>query len=61
MVESKLSRGRNAPEIAELLTVSEATVRTHIASILEKLELRDRVQGMAFAIKRGIVQAEDLL
>jgi len=41
--------------------VSEATVRTHITSILEKLALRDRVQVMAYAIKRGIVQAEDLM
>ena len=53
--------GHNAPEIASLLTVSEATIRTHIASILEKLALRDRVQVMAYALKRGIVQAEDLL
>jgi len=56
-----LARGRNAPEIANLLTVSEATIRTHIASILEKLALRDRVQVMAYAIKRGIVQTEDLM
>lgn len=56
-----LARGRNAPEIATLLMVSEATVRTHVASILEKLALRDRVQVMAYAIKRGIVQAEDLM
>jgi DNA-binding NarL/FixJ family response regulator len=56
-----LARGRNAPEIANLLTVSEATIRTHIASILEKLTLRDRVQVMAYAIKRGIVQTEDLM
>jgi DNA-binding NarL/FixJ family response regulator len=56
-----LARGMNVPEIAEVLTVSEATVRTHVASILEKLELRDRVQVMAYAIKRGIVQTDDLI
>ncbi len=56
-----LARGRNAPEIANLLTVSEATVRTHVASVLEKLDLRDRVQVMAYAIKRGIVQSDDLI
>ncbi len=56
-----LATGRNAPEIAGLLTVSEATIRTHVASILEKLDLRDRVQVMAYAIKRGIVQSEDLI
>jgi DNA-binding NarL/FixJ family response regulator len=56
-----LARGLNVPEIADSLTVSEATVRTHVASILEKLDLRDRVQVMAFAIKRGIVQTDDLI
>ena len=56
-----LARGLNVPEIAEALTVSEATVRTHTASILEKLDLRDRVQVMAYAIKRGIVQTDDLI
>lgn len=56
-----LARGRNAPEIAKKLTVSEATIRTHVASILEKLALRDRVQVMAYAIKRGIVQSDDLI
>jgi len=60
-VFSHLAQRRNAPEIAQLLTVSEATIRTHVASILEKLALRDRVQLMAYAIKRGIVQAEDLM
>ncbi len=56
-----LATGRNVPEIAGLLIVSEATIRTHVASILEKLDLRDRVQVMAYAIKRGIVQPEDLI
>jgi DNA-binding NarL/FixJ family response regulator len=55
-----LARGRNPTEIAEALTVSEATVRTHTASILDKLALRDRVQLMAYALKRGLVQPEDL-
>ena len=55
-----VARGQNAAEIAETLTVSEATVRTHVASILDKLGLRDRVQVMAYALKRGIVQPGEL-
>ena len=56
-----LALGQNASEISNLLTVSEATIRTHVANILEKLALRDRVQVMAYALKRGIVQSDDLL
>ncbi len=55
-----VARGQNAAEIAETLTISEATVRTHIASILDKLGLRDRVQVMAYALKRGIIHTQDL-
>jgi DNA-binding NarL/FixJ family response regulator len=55
-----LARGHSPGEIAQTLVISEATVRTHTASILEKLALRDRVQLMAYALKRGLVQPEDL-
>lgn len=55
-----LARGQSPSEIAQALTVSEATVRTHTASILDKLVLRDRVQLMVYALKRGLVQPEDL-
>ena len=55
-----LALGRNIMEVATTLTVSEATVRTHVASILEKLVLRDRVQIMAYALKRGLVRPDEL-
>ncbi len=55
-----MARGHNNPEIADLLSVSEATVRTHIASVLDKLMLRDRTQVMVYALKRGLVRLEDL-
>jgi DNA-binding NarL/FixJ family response regulator len=55
-----LARGLNNTEIAERLTVSEATVRTHIASLLDKLALRDRTQVTIYALKRGIIRIEDL-
>lgn len=55
-----LARGHNAAEIAVTLSVSEATIRTHIANVLEKLALRDRTQVMVYALKRGLVKPDDL-
>jgi DNA-binding NarL/FixJ family response regulator len=55
-----LARGQTNAEIAEKLHITEATVRTHSASVLEKLALRDRMQVMVYALKRGLVRIEDL-
>lgn len=55
-----MARGHNNTEIAEKLVVSEATVRTHVASVLDKLTLRDRTQVMVYALKRGLIRLEDL-
>lgn len=55
-----LAKGLNNAEIATALSVSEATVRTHIASVLDKLNLRDRTQVTIYALKRGLIQIEDL-
>ncbi len=55
-----LAYGMNNPQIAEKLVVSEATVRTHVTSVLDKLHLRDRTQVMVFALKRGLVTPQDL-
>jgi hypothetical protein len=43
-------------EIAEALFVTEATVKTHVAHILTKLALRDRVQAIVAAYEHGLVQ-----
>jgi NarL family two-component system response regulator LiaR len=55
-----LARGKTNTEIAASLDITEATVRTHIASILDKLELRDRMQVMIYALKRGLIHIDDL-
>ena len=46
-------------EIAAEAFVSETTVKTHVARILQKLRVRDRVQAVVFAYEHGIVQAGD--
>jgi NarL family two-component system response regulator LiaR len=55
-----MARGQSNPEIASQLNVSEATVRTHVANVLDKLALRDRTQVMIYALKRGLIRVEDL-
>jgi DNA-binding NarL/FixJ family response regulator len=50
-----MGRGLSNAELAESLTLSEATVKTHVARIFSKLDLRDRAQAVVVAYETGLV------
>jgi NarL family two-component system response regulator LiaR len=53
-----VAQGQSNREIAELLTISEATVRTHVSNILAKLDLCSRTQAALYALREGLASLE---
>jgi len=54
----EIGRGLSNKEIASELSISPLTVKTHVSSILAKLQLADRTQAAIFAIRQGLVPEE---
>jgi DNA-binding NarL/FixJ family response regulator len=50
-----LARGLSNPEISSQLVISEATTKTHVARILQKLNLRDRIQAVIYAYEHHLI------
>jgi DNA-binding NarL/FixJ family response regulator len=53
-----LARGLSNGEIGQELYISETTVKTHVTHILQKLNLRDRVQAVVLAYQTGVFEAD---
>jgi DNA-binding NarL/FixJ family response regulator len=55
-----LAHGKSNKEIAHVLGISEKTVRNHASNIYKKLHIFDRTQAVIYAIRRGLVDIEEL-
>lgn len=54
-----LAKGKSNREIGEILSITEATVRTHVSNILAKLHLASRTEAALYAIKEGVAKLND--
>jgi DNA-binding NarL/FixJ family response regulator len=54
----RVARGRNNAELADDLSIGEATVKSHVANLLTKLECRDRAQLVVIAYESGLVKLD---
>ncbi len=55
-----VAKGLVAKEIARTLAISEKTVRNHISNIYRKLDIYDRSQVVIYAMKKGLVDINDI-
>lgn len=55
-----IGRGLSNKEIADELTISHMTVKTHVSNLLGKLDLYDRTQAAIFAIRNGLVEENEI-
>ena len=56
----QVALGRSNKEIGEALFISEETVKTHVGNLLAKLQVANRAQAIVQALKRGLVDLEEL-
>jgi NarL family two-component system response regulator LiaR len=56
----QLALGRSNKEIADALSISDETVKTHVGNVFAKLQVENRAQAIVQALKRGLVSLEEL-
>jgi two-component system, NarL family, response regulator LiaR len=56
----QLAHGLTNREIAQMLVISEETVKTHVANVLAKLQLAHRSQAIIYALKQGLISMDEL-
>ena len=56
----RLALGLSNKEIADALCIGEETVKTHVGSVLSKLQVENRAQAIVQALRRGLVTLEEL-
>jgi two-component system, NarL family, response regulator LiaR len=56
----QLALGRSNKEIADALSISDETVKTHVGNVLSKLQAENRAQAIVQALKRGLISLEEL-
>lgn len=59
MVLHLVAQGESNPQIAEKLSISVNTVKTHLSNVLKKLQLDNRAQAAAYAVEHGITSSDD--